>query len=37
MSKQILVIAEEEILDFVQAVLDREGYQVQASLTTWSL
>jgi two-component system, OmpR family, response regulator VicR len=34
MSKQLLVIAEEEeVLDFVQAIFEREGYQVQTSPT----
>jgi DNA-binding response OmpR family regulator len=34
MGKQILVIADdEELLEFVQAALEREGYQVQASRT----
>src|SRR5712691_4269870 len=34
MDKQVLVIADdEELLEFVQAALEQEGYQVQASRT----
>jgi DNA-binding response OmpR family regulator len=34
MGKQILVIADdEELLEFMQAALEQEGYEVQASRT----